>query len=314
MARDLSFRGIVKRSMPEGMQEWVLPLYLKVMGCIRKSYSNKRYLSKMAKWFTRATGENFDLEHPETFNQKIQWIKVYGPLETMGILSDKFLVRDWIASKGCEQYLVPLLGVWSNAEEIDFTMLPSKFVLKATHGCGWNIVVRDRKALDEGRARRTLNRWLSLDYSACALFEPHYRYCEPRIIAEEYLSNGDDLYDYKFWCFGGKVDSIMLLMDRNTGKGLHMAFFDTEWNRLDYTYSFPPIEGEVPRPKKLREMTRLAERLSKGFAFARVDLYQLDDGTVRFGEITFTPASGACDWHPGNANYILGQKVNLEMF
>jgi len=127
------------------------------------------------------------------------------------------------------------------------------------------------------------------------------------------MTNGGDLYDYKFWCYDGRVESIMFLSDRNTGKGLHMSFYSPDWQRLDYVYNFPRSVKYVPSPKRLGEMLSLASELSKGFPHVRVDLYLPKDGRIRFGEMTFTSASGACRWNLPETNLRLGKMFDLTM-
>lgn len=128
-----------------------------------------------------------------------------------------------------------LLGVWDDPADIDFDKLPQSFALKATHGCGWNIIVPDKSQFDPGAAAGQLRRWVGTDYAFWSTgFEMQYHYCEPRAIAEQYMTNGGDLYDYKFWCFDGRVESLMFLSGRNTGEGLCMAFYSPQWELLDY--------------------------------------------------------------------------------
>lgn len=276
-----------------------------------KNTPAKYYVQELKDWFKTATGETLDLENPITYNQKIQWLKVYDttPLKTQ--LTDKYLVRDWVKDKIGEKYLTKLLGVWHNFDDIDFDSLPDKFVLKANHGCGFNYIVPDKSKFNRSDARFKFQKWMKVNFAYYWGIEPQYRDIEPLIIAEEYLENDNkDLYDYKFWCFNGKPMYIQFLSERNIS-GLKMAFFDTEWNKLDFVYDHPRLRRDVEKPENLDEMLKIAETLSNGFAHVRVDLYRLNSGEIKFGEMTFTSCSGACHWTPPEYNEKLGALITL---
>lgn len=167
--------------------------------------SPQAYASELQEWFWDVMGKKLDLDNPRTYNEKIQWLKLYDstPLKTR--LADKYLVRDWVKEKIGEEYLVPLLGVWDSFDEIDFDALPQSFVLKANHGCGWNLIVKDKRLLDREDARRKFQTWMKLNFAYRNGLELHYMNIRPRIIAEAYLENDhDDLNDYKVFCFGGE--------------------------------------------------------------------------------------------------------------
>ena len=268
------------------------------------------YIRELKDWYKQSTGMSLCLENPQTFNEKIQWLKIYDstPLKTR--LADKFLVRDWVKEQIGEQYLIPLLGVWDQFDQIDFDRLPDQFVLKANHGCGWNIIVKDKNVLDKAEAKRKMDKWLNTNFAFCNGLELHYKDIPPRIIAEAFLENeGRELYDYKIWCFNGKPEFIVFMADRHIE--LKVAFYDPGWNRLPFVYTFPRYEKSAPKPENLDEMLKLAEALSKDFIHARVDFYALDDGSVKFGEMTFTTASGECRWNPPEYDLIVGQMMTL---
>lgn len=272
--------------------------------------SPEAYPSELREWFLDVTGRRLDLDNPRTYNEKIQWMKLYDstPLKTR--LADKYLVREWVKEQIGEEYLVPLLGVWDSFDEIDFDALPQSFVLKATHGCAWNLIVKDKRQLDLEDARRKFQTWMGLNFAYRNGLELHYMNIRPRIIAEEYLENDhDDLHDYKVFCFGGKAQHIMYLTDRKTG--MKMSFYDLEWNKQNFVYTFPLNDQEVPRPQRLEELIAVSEKLAQGFAHARVDFYILNDGTLKFGEITFTSASGMCKWNPPEQDRIYGDLIQL---
>ena len=271
--------------------------------------AENEYLEEMSKWFTANTGEKLDLQNPVTFNQKIQWLKVYDNTSEKTLLADKYLVRGWVEKKIGGKYLIPLLGVWDCFDDIDFTALPDKFVLKCNHGSHMNIVVKDKSNLDKMDAKQKMDIWMQTKFSKKG-FEQQYRNIIPKIIAEEYIENlGGEIYDYKFFCFSGKVKYIQFLSDRQGG--LKAAYFDVNWNLQPFTNNHPFVNFSVNKLNNLEEMIEIAEKLADGFSFVRVDLYRLNDGTIKFGEMTFSPASGTQDWRPAAANRMLGNLVVL---
>lgn len=275
-----------------------------------KNLNIEQYPVELKEWFYRCTRQALNLENPQTFNEKIQWLKLYDstPLKTR--LADKYLVREWVNEKIGDEYLIPLLGVWDRFKDINFDKLPNSFVLKANHGCGWNIIVKDKNLFDQEGARVKFDEWMNTNYAFIFGLELHYENIVPKIIAEQYLENAEgDIYDYKIWCFDGKAKYIMFLAERKTG--LKMTVLDTEWNVLPVVYSYPRNENEVSRPENSGLMLELAEKLSKGFPHVRVDFYCLNDGTIKFGELTFTSASGTSKWDPPEYNLEFGRLIAL---
>ena len=276
-------------------------------------YSPKRFWPILIKvTMLIELGEAVNLNKPKTINEKIQWLKINDNRPIKSLLADKYEVRGWIEKNIGGDYLIPLLGVWNDFSEIDFESLPKQFVLKATHGCGCNIIVKDKNLLDIDKANKLFNKWFKTNY-AYNTGERHYESIKPRIIAEQFLENdGGELSDYKVFCFNGKAKYIMYLCDRD--KGLKMAFYDTDWNKQPFTYSYPQLDKEVPRPNCLTELLELSEIIARDFAFVRVDFYILNDGTIKFGEVTLASAGGFCKWYPSDYNLLLGNMVDLEGF
>ena len=270
----------------------------------------EQYQREIELWYRKRTGKILDLKDPKTFNEKIQWMKLNDstPLKTQ--LADKYLVRDWVKEKIGEEYLIPLLGVWDSFDEIDFDALPNQFVLKANHGSGWNIVVKDKATFNKADAKNKFDKWLRTNYAFVGL-EMHYLNIQPRIIAETYLENASgNLHDYKVFCFNGKVESVAYYCERSTG--LKVAFYDTQWNKLSFINNNWPIKQEdIPKPACLDELLKIAERLSEGFAHVRVDFYLLNDGSLKFGEMTFTPSNGTGKWNPPEQDQIYGDLLQL---
>lgn len=270
----------------------------------------QEYEQSIINWYNKETGTLLDLNNPQTFNEKIQWIKLHGVTPLMTRLTDKYLVREWIKEQIGEEYLVPLLGVWDSFDEIDIASLPNQFVLKCNHGCGWNEIVKDKAVWNVEEAKKKFDKWIHINYAFVGGLQLQYKDITPKIIAEAYLENKeDDLYDYKFWCFHGKVEFVMFLSERT--KMLRMNNYDREWNLLPFTYLYRNTDNPVPRPEKLEEMIALAEKLAIGFPHVRVDFYQLNDGTIQFGEMTFTSANGTCKWSNEDINRRLGELIKL---
>ncbi len=289
----------------------------KIESCIRCQVSNydeclseKEYPNSLLDWYFRHTGEILDLRKPHKYTEKIQWLKLYDNSLLKTQLTDKYAVRDWIKEKIDEEYLVPLLGVWKSFDEIDFKQLPEKFVLKCNHGCGYNLIVRDKTSLNLPIAKRNFDRWMKENFAMIGGLQLQYDGITPVIIAEEYLENGNqDLYDYKVWCFNGKAYYIMFLADRKNE--LKMAFYDSKWNKVNISYDHPIYEEEVERPERLEELLSLAETLAQGFYHVRVDFYILNDGSIKFGEMTFSSASGGMRWNPPEINDYFGELLRI---
>ena len=262
-------------------------------------------------------GKPLDWNNLQTWTEKMQWLKLYDstPLKTR--LADKYLVRQWVAEKIGQEYLIPLYGVWDNFDEIDFDMLPNQFVLKCNHGSGMNIICRDKNNFDFEDARQKLTAWLTVDYGMRA-FEPHYCNIKRKIIAEKFMTDKDNpgLKDYKFWGFDGKV-FYCAYESRDPANPLSenfpMDFFDMEWNRTEIERYDHPRNMKVehfPKPKNFELMKKLAAELCKGFAHVRVDFYEIED-KVYFGEMTFTPAGGNIKFKSEGTDEHLGSLMTL---
>lgn len=275
-----------------------------------KNLESSPYENELKEWFQKKTGKVLNLENPQTFNEKMQWMKLYDSTPIKTKLADKYLVRDYVKEKIGEQYLIPLLGVYDNFDEIDFDSLPNKFVLKCNHGCGYNIIVTDKSKFNKKRARKNIEKWMKTDYSTVYGVELHYKNIKPKILIEEYLENDNkDLYDYKVWCNNGEPEYIMFLSNRK--KNLKMSFYDINWNLMPFYYSHPQHDTPIPKPQNLDKMLELSKKLAKGFPHARIDFYILNDGSLKFGEITFTSCSGVCRWNDDKYDKFLGDKIIL---
>lgn len=265
----------------------------------------------MKDWFYEHTGEQLDLDNPQTYNQKIQWLKLYDSTPVKARLSDKYQVREWIKEKIGEEYLIPLLGVWDNFDDIDFNKLPDKFALKCNHGSGYNIIVKDKSKLDLAAVRRKVNTWMNEDYSFKSGFELQYTLIPRKIVIEQYIENkNDDLYDYKFWCFDGEVKYIEFISGRYTNQK-KLAFYDINWQKQNFLSDRAVLDDDViEKPGNFDLMVKLAETLSKGFNHVRVDFYDVNN-KIYFGEMTFTTSSGVCPWQPKEEDLEFGKMIKL---
>ena len=253
-------------------------------------------------------GWDLDVENPKTYNEKVFVDKFYGITEQKIRLADKYLVRDWVKEKIGEKYLVKQYAVWNNATEIDFDVLPNSFVLKANHGSGYNIVVKDKSKIDEEAVRKQFSEWLNEKYGFM-YFEPHYNGIDPRIVCEEYLEGlADNVYDYNIYCFHGEPKYIHCIKNckKVDAKG---AYYDEQWNKQPFSHGCPIDEEMAPKPKQLDEMLKLSEILCKDFRHIRVDWYNMPDGRVLFGEMTITPWGGMVKFIPEEYDQILGKLI-----
>lgn len=275
--------------------------------------SPDEYENELKNWFYKESGRKLDLENPQTFTEKIQWLKLHDSTNEKTILADKYLVREWIARKIGEKYLIPLIGVWDKAEDIEYDKLPRQFVLKCNHGCAMNIIIKDKEKANQGAINRQLNGWLKINYAfVTGDFQLHYKDIQPRIIAEQFMSNanGEDLCDYKFFCFNGEPKYCQVINDRSVGETID--FYDMNWNHQDFVGLAPCPNSPkgCEKPRTFDEMKKLAKVLAAGFKFVRVDFYEIN-GAVYFGEMTFTPGGGSGRFNPESADLMLGKMIKL---
>lgn len=237
-------------------------------------------------------GRRLNLDDPKTLADKVSWLELYGNQERMARLTDKYAVREFVASRGLVDTLVPLAGgPWNDVMEIDTDALPDAFVLKATHGCEMNYIVRDKGVLDETDMLACARRWLVEDYPR-ACVEPHYRLIPHRLYAEEYIGGfSGDVVDYKFHCVNGEPAFVLTCSERRSKGGLRLNLYDLDWQPIDGLQGSEANNREIARPSLLMEMIDVSRMLARGFDFVRVDLYE-HEGKVFFGEMTFSPASG----------------------
>lgn len=245
-------------------------------------------MSKML--YKKAFGKPLNLNNPETFNEKLMWLKLNtyykNPLVTQ--CADKFLVREYIRKCGLDHFLNNLIGVWDSVNDINWNNLPHKFVLKCNHGCGYNIICDDKSKLDIEESKRKLRQWMKEDFWRFSA-EVNYKYIPKKIICESYLDTDQGFlpYDYKIYCFNGVPRAILLVMDRNGEK--KGAFMTTNWEFISDVDGYQKLDELPSRPVSLEDMINASKVLSEPFPFVRVDFYQHGNKAI-FGEMTFSPA------------------------
>lgn len=260
-----------------------------------------------------AMRKKLNLKNPKTFNEKIQWLKLYDHNPQYTRMVDKVAAKDYVAGILGEDYIIPTLGVWEKAEDIEWDTLPEKFVLKCNHDSGGLIICRDKSKLDKNAAISKLNKSLKTDFYRKEREWP-YKNVQRRILAEELLEpkpGTNDIPDYKWYCFDGVPKFCQVIQNRSSKETID--FFDIDWNHQNFVGLNPMADNaEVtpPRPSNLDIHIKIARELSKGIAFSRIDLYEMGQKTY-FGEITLYPASGLGSFRPDNYNEILGQMLNL---
>lgn len=278
---------------------WIMPKVLSDEKAVIRYYKKK------------SGGRIPDLENPQTFSEKLQWYKLNARKPLMEQCADKFAVREYIQSLGYGHLLNDLLGVYDRVQDIDFAALPDRFVIKAAHGSGFNIIVKDKSELNLRHTKRMLKSWLHQNI-AWSGREWVYRNMPRRIVIEKYLEDETGgLRDYKFYCFNGEPAIMQLEVGRFTEHNTR-NFYDMDWKLLPFGKELPHDPNiKVEKPEMFEEMKKIASDLCKPFQYVRVDLYQVG-GKVYFGELTFFPAGGAPDFVPSEYDAIVGKMWKLE--
>lgn len=232
-----------------------------------------------------------NINNPKEFMEKTLWLKLYYYKENYGNYVDKYEVRKYIEEKIGPNYLNELLGVYNTASEINFETLPDQFVIKGTHGSGYNIIVKDKSTLNINKTKTKIDKFLSQNYYD-KFREAIYKNLKPRIIIEKYISeiDNDSLIDYKFHCFHGQPKYVFV--QKNKSQNISKSFYDMNWNKILPEKFIPAFaNSDFKKPENFEEMIQIAQKLAEGFIFLRVDLYSIGDKIV-FGELTFFSNGG----------------------
>ena len=261
--------------------------------------------------FRAKMGKKLNLENPQTFNEKLQWLKLYDRKPIYTKMVDKYEVKKYIAEQIGEEYIIPTLGVWNHFDDIDFEALPNQFVLKCTHDSGGLIICKDKSKLDKKAAKKKIEKCLKHSFF-WGMREWPYKNVLPRIIAEPYLEDEltHELRDYKFFCFDGVVKTLYVATERGRKEETKFDFFDRDYNHLPFTNAHPNAKTLPEKPKQFKLMKELAEKLSESFLQVRIDLYECNE-KVFFGEMTFFHMSGLAPFNPEEWDYTFGSWIKL---
>ena len=271
--------------------------------------SDEKFLKKK---FRYSLGYELNLNNPQTFNEKLQWLKLYDHRPEYTTMVDKYAVKKYVADKIGEQYIIPTLGVWDKFDDIDFEKLPNQFVMKCTHDSGGLVICRDKSKFNILTARKKINRCIKRNYYWIGR-EWSYKNVKPRIIAERYMECSDSsfLKDYKFFCFNGKVEFLYLsegLENHNTAR---ISYVTLDWKQADfYRNDYKPFNKLPPKPINFDKMVKLAEILSEDIPFLRVDFYEIN-GKIYFGELTLYTGAGFTKFEPESADIKIGNLLKL---
>ena len=273
-----------------------------------RSMPDEKYLRLMYK---ARTGSYLNLKRPNSFNEKIQWLKLYDRNPVYHAMVDKYESKKYVARMIGEDYIIPTLDLWDRVEDIDFSSLPMQFVLKCTHDSHGIVICKDKQKLNIPKAKKVLKKGLKRDY-----YLPYrewvYKDLSHRILAEEFISEDEATpADYKVHNFNGEPKIILVCKGRYEDQGLTEDFYDCEWNHLDVKRPHIPNAKEpIPKPDLLEELLEVSRKLSQGIPFVRTDFY-LIKGKLLFGEMTFYPASGFETFEPKSFDRILGDYLSL---
>lgn len=258
-------------------------------------------------------GERLNLDNPQSYNEKCQWLKLYYRRPEFTTMADKVKVKKWVADRIGDQYIIPLLGSWKHFDDIDFDKLPDKFVLKCNHDSGSVLLVRDKNKLDKKDAKEHLEKALNTNAFYYAREWP-YKNIERRIIAEPFIESlgRRESVEYKVSCMNGEVKFVTVC------QGIaHAGFddrtndhFDKQWNRLNWYVRYKPSGKFNEKPAYMDKIIQLSEKLAEGMPHVRVDWYY-EDGQLYFGELTFYTWSGFCPFEPKEWNDKLGSWIEL---
>lgn len=294
----------------------------KVMGYIKNPAKIlAHYIRGKAEWmpdelylkilFKANMGYALNLKTPQTFNEKLQWIKLHDRKEEYVKMVDKAAVKEYVASIIGPQYIIPTICVLEKFDDIDFSVLPNRFVMKCTHDSHTVIICKDKKSFDIKKVRSTIEHGLKTNYYLNAREWP-YKHVKPRIIVEEYIDSEETgLHDYKFYCFNGEPKVLCVTSDRDSKTGLKIDYYDMEKNRLQIKSGTYENSTTVHRfPNKYEDMVEISRKLSHGIPHVRVDLYCVND-TVYFGELTFFDSAGFAPLNPPEWDETWGSWIQL---
>lgn len=286
-------------------------LKLKILIKYARFFSDKFFLQAL---FPIKTGYPLNLKNPKTYNEKLQWLKLYDRNTNYVRMVDKAEAKKYVSDIIGEEYIIPTLGLWDRVEDIEWDKLPNQFVLKCTHDSGGIVICKDKKTLDRDAAIKKLSHGLNVNYFYQNREWP-YKKVKPRIIAEVYMEDAkqQELRDYKWFCFNGEPKAMFIASDRFTpGEETKFDFYDTEFNHLPFINGHPNSTQIIEKPEGFDKMKELAAKLSKDIPHVRADFYVVN-GRIYFGELTFYHWSGMVPFQPQEWDYIFGDYIKLDL-
>lgn len=275
---------------------------------IYKSFSTTKYVKAEYRY---VTGHKLNLNNPTRYTEKLQWYRLcYCPNTPLVIkCADKYELKEYLKCAGFHENIVQNYGVYDSFDEIDFDALPSSFVIKCTHGCHYNILVKDKNTFDKNKARKLITKWLKIDYGKLSA-EPHYSQIKPRIIIEEFLSNNKPIVEYKIHVFNGKAKYMYIVTNRENDIHYNNYYIDwTPFPEAQFNH-WTETKEDIKKPSNWDEMVKISETLGKPFPFVRVDLYNID-GHIYVSELTFTPAKGTLLFKEDKVDYQIGEWLTI---
>lgn len=283
-------------------------IFLRLMPkCVQRRMSDELYLKLRYK---AHIGRKLNLDEPKTFNGKLQWLKLYDRKDEYTYMVDKYHVKEYVAQKIGEQYVISTIGVWDTPDDIIYDELPNQFVLKCTHDSGACFVCTDKSSFDYDQACKKIKKCLNRNYFWLGREWP-YKNVKPQVICEELLVDSQQvrLIDYKFMCFNGKVKCVFTVTNRELGKKMNVTFYDETWNKMPFERQYKAGKAG-PKPHNFDKMIQLAEILAENIPFVRVDFYEVNR-KIYFGELTFYPGGGMERFSPEKWDEILGGWLDL---
>lgn len=290
--------GLSAKVVGKILKTWPLRIIVADSGCLKIL-------------FRLRVGKKLDLKNPKTFNEKLQWLKLYDRKDIYITMVDKYEAKKYVAGIIGEEYIIPTLGVYDKFEEIDFDKLPKQFVMKCTHNSGGIVICKDKAKLDKKAAKKILTKYLKRNFYYANREWP-YKNVKPRIIVEKYMEdkNNKIMRDYKFFCFGGKPE-VLYISDGSHSEEQKIVFFDIDYNVLPIKRSDYGDFDIIPKkPKNFEKMKKFSSKLSKNIPHLRVDWYEIN-GKLYFGELTFFTGGGVIPFEDKEWDRKLGDMIDL---
>lgn len=282
-------------------------LVLPFRGIVKK-ISPVTYVKLQYKYITH---HKLNLKNPKRYTEKLQHLRLYEypNNDLVSKCASRVGVREYIKELGLDSYLIPCLGIYDNFDDINFAELPNQFVMKCSHACAFNMIVKDKSTLDINEARKKFKKWLKTNYGKKTI-ELHYAKIKPQIIIEKYIGGLELPLEYKIHVFNGKAKNLYVVSGR--GKDIRYNNYYIDWTPFDGSQfnGWKKTDYPLNKPENFNEMIKLAETLAKPFPFVRVDLYNID-GKIYFGEMTFTPAKGTLILDDDSADFEMGEWLKI---